>query len=280
MVSVIIPCIDDTYLAETLKSLASQQAAPPFEVLVVKGGRNDVGRWIEDWQARLQLQIVDGSGGGVAGELRNRGAAASSGSLLLFIDADDAIGREYLHAMADALESHDLVSSGVDLSPLNPEVRAKTHSQERGLITAMAFLPFAGAGTLGIRRGLFQDVGGFDPMLPCYEGADLCWRIQLAGNGPPVFVSEATLHHRLERGGMRRWRKAVAFGQAQAFLYRRYRRSGMPRESLSDALLAWCSLPWRLYQGFTSHSASTVLRDAALRVGRLQGSLRYHVPYP
>ena len=65
----------------------------------------------------------------------------------------------------------------------------------------MAFLPFAGAGTLGIRRSLFQDIGGFDPMLRCYEAADLCWRIQLAGNGPPVFVSEARLHHRLERGG-------------------------------------------------------------------------------
>lgn len=112
--------------------------------------------------------------------------------------------------MANALESHDLVCSGVDLSLLNPGVRARTHSQERGLITSMAFLPFAGAGTLGIRRRLFQDVGGFDPVLRCYEEADLCWRIQLAGDGPPVFVSEARLHYRLKRGRIKQWWKAVA----------------------------------------------------------------------
>ena len=39
LVSVIVPCIDDTYLVDTLEALASQQAAPPFEVLVVNGKR-------------------------------------------------------------------------------------------------------------------------------------------------------------------------------------------------------------------------------------------------
>ena len=165
LVSVIIPCIDDTYLVEALEALASQQAAPLFEVLVVNGSRGGAGR-VEDWEGRLRLQIVDEAGGGIAGELRNRGAAASRGSFLLFVDADDAVGRGYVRAMADALESHDLVCGGVDVSLLNPEVRAHTHRQERGLLTDMAFLPFAGAGTLGIRRSLFQDVGGFDPMLP------------------------------------------------------------------------------------------------------------------
>jgi glycosyltransferase involved in cell wall biosynthesis len=280
LVSVIIPCIDDTYLVEMLNSLASQQGAPPFEVLVVDGSHTGAGKRLEDWQGRLRLQLVHGARGGVAGELRNTGAGASRGSFLLFVDADDAVDRGYVSSMADALESHDVASGGVDLSLLNPGVRAPIHAPESGLLTDMAFLPFAGAGTLGIRRSLFQDVGGFDPMLRSYEAADLCWRIQLAGNGPPVLVSEARLHHRLERGRIRLWRKAVASGQAQAFLYERYRRSGMPRESLSDALLEWCSLPWRLYRGFVGHSTSTVLRDVATRIGRLQGSLRYHVPYP
>ena len=98
--------------------------------------------------------------------------------------------------------------------------------------------------------------------------------------GPPYSFQRPGCIIDWSEGRIRQWRKAVASGQAQAFLYERYRRSGMPRESLSDALLEWCSLPWRLYRGFVGHSTSTVLRDVATRIGRLQGSLRYHVPYP
>ncbi len=281
ILSVIIPCIDDTYLAETLKSLAMQSAAPPFEVIVVDGHHGDLGTRLEEWRNRLQLEVVNARGGLSAGDQRNRGVAVSRGSLLLFVDADDVVGKGYVRAMADALQTDELVCSRVDLSLLNPGAGARTHSQGRGLLTGgMSFLPFAGAGTLGIRRSLFQDVGGFDAPLRCYEEADLCWRIQLAGGGPPVFASEARLHYRLKGGRIQRWRKAVAFGQTQALLYARYRRSGMPRESLRDAIVTWCRLPWRLYRGVSGHFAQSVLRDAAVRVGRLQGSLRYRVPYP
>lgn len=81
LVSVIIPCIDDTFVVATLKSLATQQAAPAFEVLVVDGGHSDLGRQLEGWRERLQLQVVKAPGGHTAGDQRNRGAAASRGFL-------------------------------------------------------------------------------------------------------------------------------------------------------------------------------------------------------
>jgi len=142
---------------------------------------------------------------------------------------------------SNSVPSRRCASSGsVEMVSLNPWNPTGTHPQQTGLITGeMAFLPFAGAGTLGIRRPLFEAIGEFDPTLACYEEADLCWRLQSAGHGPPWFVEDATLHYRLERSPGRRWRKAIQFGQTQALLYSRYRRAGMPRGTAREAVAAW-----------------------------------------
>lgn len=280
-VSVIIPCRDDTYIAATLESLAMQKAAPPFEVLVVDGYEHDLALRLESWTQRLKLRVVKARAGRTAGAQRNTGVGATSASLLLFVDADDTVGDGYVRAMTDALKSHDLVCSRVDLLTLNPGVRARGISlpQETGVATGMSFLPYAQGGSLGIRRPLFEDIGGFDPVLRQYEDVDLCWRVQLAGGEPPAFVSEAELHYRLERNLIKRCRKAVAFGRSQAALYARHRQSGMPREPVRDALIAWGSLPLRLYRQIVHHSTRHVLQQAAVRAGRLWGSVRYRVPY-
>jgi glycosyltransferase involved in cell wall biosynthesis len=206
-VSVIIPSRDDAHLPSTLGSLAVQRGAPAFEVVVVHGrGRHPAGL-LERWDDQLEFRVVLGHGS-TAGAQRNHGVAVSRGALLLFVDADDTVGEGYVRAMADALESHELVCSCVDLTVLNPWVSAETHPQQKGPITEeMAFLPFAGAGTLGIRRPLFEGIGGFDPSLRCYEEADFCWRIQLAAHEPPAWVPDAKLHYRMERHPAKRWER-------------------------------------------------------------------------
>jgi GT2 family glycosyltransferase len=206
--------------------------------------------------------------------------AVSRGALLLFVDADDTVGEGYVRAMADALESHELVCSCVDLTVLNPWVSAETHPQQKGPITEeMAFLPFAGAGTLGIRRPLFEGIGGFDPSLRCYEEADFCWRIQLAAHEPPAWVPDAKLHYRMERHPAKRWEKGTAFGQTQALLYRRYRGAGIPRESLGVAAVAWRRLAWHLLRRALGRSSIGEGWQLSIRWGRLRGSVRYRVPY-
>ncbi|MGH2767042.1 MAG: glycosyltransferase family 2 protein [Actinomycetota bacterium] len=278
-VSVIIPSRDDTHLPSTLASLEAQEGAPAFEVVVVASPDRSIPGRLEFWRDRLGLRVVEASGS-TAGAQRNYGVAASRGALLLFVDSDDTVGEAYVRAMADALEMHELVCSCVDTTVLNPWVREETHPQQTGLIVAeMAFLPFAGAGTLGIGRPLFEEIRGFDPLLPCYEEADLCWRIQLAGHEPPVWVPEAKLHYRLEQHGAERWRKATAFGQVQALLYRRYRSAGVPRESVRGAVVAWANLLWRLLRRVARHSTRGEGWQAAIRWGRLRGSVRHRVPY-
>jgi glycosyltransferase involved in cell wall biosynthesis len=281
-VSVIIPCKDDTYLAATLDSLALQRAAPSFEVVVVDGFERDLARRLAPWTNRLTLRVVRPTGQ-TAGAQRNSGARASTAPRLLFVDADDTVDGSYVRAMTSALGSHDFVCSRVDVLRLNPDAHARGISlpQETGVATGMSFLPYAAGGTIGIARRLFEEIGGFDPspMIRPYEDADLCWRIQLAGGDPPTFVRGAELHYRLERDPMKRFRKAVTFGMGQAALYARHRHSGMPRESIRDALSAWVTLPLRLYRQVVQRSTQHVLQQATVRAGRLVGSIRFRVLY-
>ena len=182
--------------------------------------------------------------------------------------------------MAETLQSQEFVCSSTDVQRLNPWNPGGTIPQRHGLNTSeMRFLPFAGAGTLGIRRSLFERIGGFDPSLDCYEEADLCWRLQLSGHEPPAFVVGAVLYYRLEPDRAKRWRKAVAFGRTQALLYRRYRNRGMPREPMSEVVVAWLRLMQRWGRRLTGQPERGLAWETSLRLGRLQGSFRYRVAY-
>jgi glycosyltransferase involved in cell wall biosynthesis len=280
-VSVVIPCRDDTYLEATLCSLAGQEGAPPFEVVVVDDspGGNLADR-VMAWSDRLDLRLVQAKQRGTPGGNRNVGVAASQCDVLLFVDADDTVGPTYVAAMARALESHDLVCARIDVALLNPPNLVGPHPQETGLITEdLAFLPFASAGTLGIRRSVFKQIGGFDPSLPRYAEADLCWKIQLAGGDPPEFVQDAVSHHRVERRPTKRLRKAAAYGATEALLFSRYRDAGMLRQSPRDAAAAWGKLPWLLIRRGLGHEVPGLAWRLGARVGRLQGSVRHRVAY-
>jgi glycosyltransferase involved in cell wall biosynthesis len=279
-VTVIIPCRDATHLHEAMDSLARQQGTE-FDVIVVDGSsEGDISSRLEAWRDRLELRVVTGARGAPAGAQRNRGVGASRGRFLIFVDADDVVAEGYVRAMAETLRSHEFVCCSTDVQKLNPWNPEGTVPQRHGLNRSeMRFLPFAGAGTLGIRRSLFEWVGGFDPSLDCYEEADLCWRLQLAGHDPPTFVAGAVLHIRLEADRAKRWRKAVLFGRTQALLYRRYRSRGMPRESISAAAAAWIGLLQRWVRRLTGQAERGLAWETSLRFGRLQGSFRHRVAF-
>jgi cellulose synthase/poly-beta-1,6-N-acetylglucosamine synthase-like glycosyltransferase len=57
-VSVVIPCRDDTHLPATLASLAQQNHAPAFEVIVVDDSGHDPALGVVRFRDSLELRVV------------------------------------------------------------------------------------------------------------------------------------------------------------------------------------------------------------------------------
>lgn len=280
IVSVVIPCNDDTYLPALFTSLIEQQDSPPFEVILVDASGRDLHTSLEAWGDRLSLTVIPAAKDASAPANRNTGVAVGKADALVFIDADDTVNASFVRAMADALDAHDVVCCSVDMIALNPWNTGGTHPQQMGLISEdMAFLPFAGAGTLGIRRSLFDEIGGWDPALRFYPEADFCWKIQLAGHQPPHFVSDAILHYRVDPSPDGRWRRTVGLGRTEPLLFKRYRRAGMPRESPLEVIGSWLGIVRDVVRLGLGNRVAGVGYRAAIRIGRIQGSWRHRVMY-
>lgn len=285
--SVIIPCLNaaDT-IATQLEALAGQSWSEPWEVIVADNGSTDDSRAIvEQYQGRLpNLRIVDASARRGQPFAVNMGVKAARGAALLICDADDEVAPGWLAVMGDALLStHDFVACRVDIEKLNaPWVQAtiKDHPQQYGLqkIAYPPYLPHAGGGTIGVKRSLYEAVGGFDESLPCLHDTDFCFKLQLTGI-KLHFLPDAVLHIRCrgELGGV--FQQARSWAEYSVLLYKKYQQLSDVKveRPWSQYMRRWKGLLWRLPQICHKAGRATWVRSLGWQIGRLQGSLKHRV---
>ena len=281
--SVIIPCRDCLdVIGFQLDALARQQLERPWEVLLVDNGGNEgFEAVLEPFRERLPgLRLLAAQEVRGSAHARNWGAAQARGELLLFVDADDEVGEGWLEAMVAALKIHDFVACRVDFDKLNPEAagRARRNTQQWGLqqYTYPDFLPHAAGGTLGIRRAVHDEVGGFNTELYKLQDTDYCWRVQIAGHALH-FVPDALIHYRLRETLRETVRQAFRYGEYNVKLYSLYQDCGMGKITLRQGLRAWYYLLRSLPDLFRLEDRARVLWSLVWRFGRLYGSLRYRV---
>jgi GT2 family glycosyltransferase len=242
-VSVVVPTYNSgPGLMQLLDALVSQELGATWEVVVADNGSTDGSRQLaerfrDELPALTVITATERQGSGYA---RNVGARAARGDLLLFVDHDDVPGEGYLQAMVRALSEHRLVCARLEDTRLNPEwsTRLRPISQESEPIDAFGFLAWGSGGTLGVRRDLFEDLGGFTE-LPYVEDIDFCWRAQLRG-AQLAFVPDAVLHYRHRSTAWAMFKQARSWGAAEYRLQRRYRAYGAP-----DAHSPWEWETWR-----------------------------------
>jgi GT2 family glycosyltransferase/predicted O-methyltransferase YrrM len=185
-VSVIIPVYNGArYLAECVASVVSQ-TLPPVEVIIVDDASTDdtpsIIAALAAQDARIQAIRQPERGG--AGAARNRGLAAASGDAIAFIDADDVWLPDKLRFQADHLKAYPNLKNGIIFSMMQrfispdtpPDVRARLLDDPQPLD---GYVP----GTMLAMRGVFEQVGMFDPSLPTGEFID--WLMRARRRGVP-----------------------------------------------------------------------------------------------
>lgn len=286
VVSVVMPLRDgEQHLAQQLRALAAQACPVPWELVVADNGSTDGSLAVLDaHRDRLPpVLVVDASAAVGAGATRNAGVRASSGTHLVFCDADDEVAPGWLAAMSAALGQHGLVAAGMDFTRLN-EPWTMLHQDDRpGLrSSAPAFLPYAFAATLGARRCLHEELGGFDERLAgAGEDRDYCYRAHLELGLDLVLVEGALVHYRTRSTPLGMYRQSRSYALANVQLYRDYRRHGLGRPPSLRAFPGWALVPLKGLLSLRSRQGFALwMQTLGWRVGRLKGCWRYRVWAP
>jgi GT2 family glycosyltransferase len=285
--SVIIPCFNAVeVIGEQLDAFAAERWDGEWELIVADNGSTDASLdLIQSYAGRIpNLKVIVASDRRGQAHAKNEAVAVARGCSIAFSDADDVIGPGWVKAMGEALRRHQFVACRIDLEKLNePWIRhARGAPQRDGIVPYRypKYLPHAGGGTLGIRRQLLLNVGGFDESLPRLEDCDFCWRVELHGV-ELNFVPDAVLHVRCRSTLAKMWKQAMVWGEYNVLIYKRYLPFGMPRLTLREMTDGWASLfqyAWRhRYSLREKGPLAGLLWHLGWRVGRVRGSVKHRV---
>ena len=200
--SVVIPAYNDwAALDGCLRSLAQQEKAPSFEVLVVDdGSREPAPPLIHRWTGYFFLAIVRQPHQGVA-SARNRGAEASRGSVLVFVDADCRLRKECLSALHSTIANspgHDCFQLHLvgDCSTLVGRAEGlRLMTLQNHLVQPDRRIRYLNTSGFAVRRTRVRpEEEMFDPSVR--RGEDTLFLARLMEQGElPLFVREAIIEH-------------------------------------------------------------------------------------
>lgn len=296
-ISIVIPVFNaERWIGFQLESLALQEDAPPFEIVVADNGCTDrtIERIsVEKWP--FDLRIVDASESRGAAFARNVGAAAARGEYLMFCDADDYVSARWVRGLWDALraskaclvagavhherfnESDVLNAYGIGPDPAQEELAEAPVFEEREGYGG--YLPGAPGGSFAVRRSDYLAVGGMDGSYPGgAEDIDFAWRLQEATGGRVVTAPRAFIHYRLKNHPRDVFRQQQSQQLGRTLLWWRNKDTTMQGPSLKSSVLAIVrDSAALLYRRHDRGSQLARAQRLGVHVGALNGILRFKV---
>jgi glycosyltransferase involved in cell wall biosynthesis len=272
-ISVILPARNaEQWLDGQLRSLANQSYAGDWELVVADNGSTDATRSLALARAGTvpRFQLIDAAGVRGAAHARNAAVRSATGDMLLFCDADDVVGPEWISALASALSDWPLATG-----PL----WSLDRTGDQGVVTpeACSDEPVVALGTwvdrsnMAVRRDLFEEIGGFDEDLLVAEDMDFGIRADLAG-ATAGFAPRAIVLRREPTTVLATWKKRYAYGRGRTRVQRRYPQAfpkSWMRTALRDA--GWVVI--RLPYAALPRRRSVLVRRAAALCGNVAGRL-------
>jgi glycosyltransferase involved in cell wall biosynthesis len=201
VVSVVVPTRDRAgYLDVTLSSLADQDFAEPYEVIVVDDGSRDSTAEVIRRHGVRSLVHDPPRGPNAA---RNAGAQAAESDLIALVDDDVFAPRGWLRALVEGARRHpEAEAFGGPIRARFEGPAPRSCGRELPPITTLDLGPkdvetdLVWSANMLLRRSALERAGGFDESLPT-GGDEEEWLRRLAtSGGDVVYLADAAIEHR------------------------------------------------------------------------------------
>jgi glycosyltransferase involved in cell wall biosynthesis len=195
-ISIIIPALnEENMIGRCLESVAKLAfSRDRFEVLVLDNGSRDRTLDIaETFRDRLNLKVLQKTNVRISA-LRNLGARAAAGDILVFLDADCLAPEDWLDRILDLASADGAGVLGAHyLLPEDSTWVGRTwhRYQEAPKSGEVSHVP---AGDLVMRCEDFLSLGGFDESIQTNEDYELCERARKSGMQVRAFPRIGVIH--------------------------------------------------------------------------------------
>jgi hypothetical protein len=219
VISLVVISKDEPQLELTLQSVAAQMATSPHacELIVVDAscGRLDHIRLAHPGIRWLDFETEPRVGVSIAHQ-RNAGVRAAGGEIVVFIDCGCVPATQWLSTLLEPILRGEAVSVGRAVG------RGPVDLYDSRWASTEPYLRQCATTNVGLRREVFDAVGGFDESFAYGSDIDFSWRLVDAGfrlrNTREAIVT-------VDWGSSRRQlRRAWEYGRARAHLYRKHPR--------------------------------------------------------
>lgn len=201
-VSVVIPARNESRNIERVIQSVTGQHLPDIEleIIVVNDGSTDNTAVIAEQTGATVVNIAGTESGGSAGACRNRGAAASRGEVIVFLDANCSAKVGWLESLLVTIRSASVVGGSFGL-PKGLSVVARCdyycgwyhHHPGR----TASFVEQHPPGNLAVWRAVFEGTSGFVEEHPvAYAHEELKWQREVLDSGGTIyFEPDAVVSH-------------------------------------------------------------------------------------
>lgn len=278
LASVIIPTLNSRELLQKqIISVLNQDTTPyEFEVIIADNGSTDGTEELVAYFAKSDYRIryIDASSKKGVSFARNKGVSVSSGSLIVFCDADDVVQENWLKAYIDTFIDRPGQTYGGQLSRyIGDQFVSKS-----GLNTTLWELAFPSGANCAIDKSTFEKLGQFDESWEWGgEDANFFWNAQLQGV-ELIFVKDAWIFYQMRASIKSTVKQQFLYGLASSRLYAKFKESGMHSEKKIQILrttvvnsIGVFHLNWQKRMFY--------LGRVAFQIGKIYGSYRYKVKY-
>jgi len=233
-------------------------------------------------------------------QARNTGAKFAQSDLIAFTDADCIPKPDWLSRLVDGLVHPQPPTANcqppTDVAIVGGKVEAHSPSnlieryidyrkildQKKMAERAEFSLPFFVTANCLVRRGVFEELGGFDTYFEIAGDADFCWRAQQAGFGLRYSPEAVVVHkHRSDLLGLYSQSFQYGFGRASLFakhgagFHRRFRFDWKEHVFLVESILKSIIAPAARRPKFEALlPVFDTIAYSALTLGKIYGSFK------